>query len=146
MSTPQDIEQSRAELLPCPFCGGTPELVDSRVEWFVRCNDCKPLATVIYGRSVRYLDHGGSELDFDSVDWDGLKQSAIDAWNRRAPAAPVELPEPDCYIRPGALRALQDPRYSLVQHQVTLRATRIEEDATGLYTADTVRRLLERKP
>ena len=72
-----------ADLLPCPFCGSAPELVDDRTEWFVRCKGCGPIATVIYGRSVRNLDHSGAQSDWDAVDWQGLKQSAIDAWNRR---------------------------------------------------------------
>lgn len=76
-------------LLPCPFCGGDPELVDSRVEWFVRCNHCKPFATVRYGESVREeIDHDG--VDESTIDWGAIRQSAIDAWNRRVDQ-PAEL-------------------------------------------------------
>lgn len=84
-----------SELKPCPFCGNkTPELVDSRVEFFVRCTDCKPCSTVIYGKTVKHLDYIDTDTDededrlsqiaFDAVDWDDIKQSAIDAWNTRA--------------------------------------------------------------
>lgn len=43
--------------------------------------------------------------------------------------------EPVAFIQPLALAALQNPRYSLVQHQVTLRATKHEPEGVGLYTA-----------
>jgi len=82
------------KLLPCPFCGGKPELVDDRMGWFVRCDACKPFSTVIYGENVRYIDHISGDTDEESdalsaaacaaVDWDALKQTAVDAWNRRA--------------------------------------------------------------
>lgn len=74
------------ELKPCPFCGGAPQLVDNRMGWFVRCDHCRPFKTVIYGNNVRHLDHE-EDADLGAVDWDALKQSAIDAWNRRAPAS-----------------------------------------------------------
>lgn len=95
---------NETKLLPCPFCGGDPELVDNRVEWFVRCSNCKPFATVIYGNSARHIDH--CETDEDSakaeqeVDWGALKQSAIDAWNRRAPSNclhQIQEPEDDIW-------------------------------------------------
>lgn len=50
--------------------------------------------TVVYGKSVRHLDHITAETDeeadrlseiaFNAVDWGEVKQSAIDAWNTRA--------------------------------------------------------------
>lgn len=88
-----------SELLPCPFCGGAPEIVDDRTGFFVRCNGCKPFATVIYGENVRYLDHITADTDKEAdrlseiacaaVDWDALKQTAIAAWNRRATPSPA---------------------------------------------------------
>lgn len=71
-------------LKPCPFCGNsTPELVDNRVEWYVRCKNCKPYPTVIYGENVRFeVDEQG--IDDSCIDWDRLKQTAVDAWNRRS--------------------------------------------------------------
>ncbi|MBS87126.1 MAG: hypothetical protein CL858_29580 [Cupriavidus sp.] len=71
-------------LLPCPFCGGDPELIDDRTGWFVRCNACKPFATVIYGENVRHIDDLDADTKvMDAVDWAELRQSAISAWNRR---------------------------------------------------------------
>lgn len=86
-------EQNKTvELLPCPFCGGAPEIIDERVGYFVRCDHCKPFATVIYGESVRHLDYiecvSESAKAFAEVDWGALRQSAIDVWNRRT-AAPT---------------------------------------------------------
>lgn len=111
MTTAQD-QQSRADLLPCPFCGG---------DAVARFNDflgdmsiaaCKCCGATAYAPK----------------------------WNRRAPAdqAARALPagmEPVAFIQPLALAALQNPRYSLVQHQVTLRATKHEAEGVGLFTA-----------
>lgn len=72
------------KLKPCPFCGSAPELVDDRTSWFVRCNHCKPFATVIYGETVSHLDHADDAGAFLDVDWMGLRQTAIAAWNTRA--------------------------------------------------------------
>lgn len=71
------------KLKPCPFCGSAPELVDDRTSWFVRCNHCKPFATVIYGETVSHLDHADDAGAFLDVDWMGLRQTAIAAWNTR---------------------------------------------------------------
>lgn len=94
-----------ASLLSCPFCGGSPELVDNRVEWFVRCAHCKPFATVIYGESARHIDHLQDGEAVPEVDWGRLRQTAIDAWNRRAPQSPaVPVPLTDAQVR--ALRSV----------------------------------------
>lgn len=84
------------KLLPCPFCGGEPELVDDRLNWYVRCtNHPEGEWIVVCGKNVRWLDHIGmdaatdAEADkmtseaADKIDWDALRQSAIDGWNRR---------------------------------------------------------------
>lgn len=87
------------ELKPCPFCGGTPELVDSRVEWFVRCKSCKPYHTVIYGNNIRHIDEIDNDdvaaVELSKVDFEALKKSAVDAWNNRAPA---QLAIPDDWL------------------------------------------------
>lgn len=49
--------------LPCPFCGGTPEVVDL-CGWEILCRDC-----------------GASMCDTD----DASREGAIAAWNRRTP-------------------------------------------------------------
>lgn len=71
--------------------------------WFVRCDHCRPFKTVIYGNNVRHLDHEEG-ADLGAVDWDALKQSAIDAWNRRAPNAPRAIG----YMAAGRVQELLD--------------------------------------
>lgn len=82
------------KLKNCRKCGAIPELVDGRTKWFARCK-CPAGDNVVYGQSVSFLDHINIDDDdltdrvmsivFDSVPWDELRQSAIDAWNTRAP-------------------------------------------------------------
>jgi hypothetical protein len=73
-----------ADLKPCPFCGGEAEVKDYRVGFAVECTGCK---VHVYGTSMAHLDHIGndeeSEAAFAKVDWNTVKQTAIDAWNRR---------------------------------------------------------------
>lgn len=111
------------ELKPCPFCGNKkPELVDDRVEYFVRCLECKPYFTVIYGDSVRHLDHLDfgddltdeeidklSQAEFEKVDWPALKQSAIDAWNRRDGSVDFKIEDID-YAENDAYLLISDCR------------------------------------
>lgn len=69
------------KLKPCPFCGNHElEIVDDRLGWFVRCNDCAPFPTVIYGERVPELGEDHAESLFD---WDAVKLSSIEAWNTR---------------------------------------------------------------
>lgn len=79
MTTKTD-EQENAELLPCPFCGGgTTEVRDNGRPWLgSRYGD--PVSV-----SVRHLcDHVDSQPSrmIERVGRD--RESAIDAWNRRA--------------------------------------------------------------
>ena len=82
-----------SELKSCPFCEpeiSDPELIDHRTDWFVRCNGC---SVIVYGDTVNHLDHIEDEeeaqLAFDSVDWDALRQTAIDKWNTRKDKQPT---------------------------------------------------------
>ncbi|AFV50642.1 Lar-like restriction alleviation protein [Pseudomonas phage AF] len=73
------------EIAPCPFCGQSAEIVDGRLVFFVRCTGCMPARCVIYGDNYQHLDHvENSEEAISAVDWDQVRQSAIDRWNRRA--------------------------------------------------------------
>lgn len=74
------------ELKPCPFCGGRAILEDARTIWAVSCEDCD--ATVVGDRAS---EPDGTETE---AFWDEIKQTAIDRWNRRAPAQAEELPPP----------------------------------------------------
>lgn len=81
-----------SELRECPYCGGKADLIDHRVDWFVKCSDCN---VIVYGESVSHLDHIEDEKEakeaFNSVDWDALKQTAIDKWNTRSESALTEI-------------------------------------------------------
>lgn len=86
MMTKREIIGSRPmKFIECPLCGGNPVLVDDRVQFFVTCENHKPPRPVVYGQSIRHLDYieddDESQKAFDSVDWEAVKQSAIDAWN-----------------------------------------------------------------
>lgn len=80
--------EKKAELLPCPFCGGNDLAIENQVvhpdnyhSAFVRCNDCE-------------MD-GPSSLSLPEPDgcWmpdaESAQEAAGKAWNRRAPAAKV---------------------------------------------------------
>lgn len=70
-------QQIEPRLLPCPFCGhAEPVLEDARTIWIVRCR----CAACVLGERAPEPD--GSESD---AYWDRIRQTAIDAWNRRAP-------------------------------------------------------------
>jgi len=82
----QSTSTERAALLACPFCGSPPETtgpweigVSDNYETCICCEKC------------------GFHISSDDGFASGEKQSlakAIERWNRRAPAAPVEMPEP----------------------------------------------------
>lgn len=73
-----------SELKLCPFCGEKATVIDHRVDFYVQCGGCN---VVVYGESVRHLDYTENEQEaqaaFDNVNWDELRQSAIDKWNAR---------------------------------------------------------------
>lgn len=61
------------KLKPCPFCGGTPELIDNNpcaVIIYVRCPKCKAMI-------VREPENAEDTADKDA------KQAVIEAWNTR---------------------------------------------------------------
>lgn len=66
--TAQD-QQSRAALLPCPFCGEPAETIRHGAVSHVRC------------RQWACGCHGSSTFEYST-------EQAIISWNRRAPAAP----------------------------------------------------------
>lgn len=74
--TPAEIEAERAELLPCPFCGG-PALGPHRSTlaqnlWHVSCKNCDASRQGTLGRNPELA-----------------KQHAIAAWNRRSSSSPA---------------------------------------------------------
>lgn len=69
-------ETERAALLPCPFCGEPAEIIRHGVVSHVRC------------RQWACGCHGSSTFEYST-------EEAIISWNRRAPASPEQMPEPD---------------------------------------------------
>lgn len=66
-------------------CGNIPDIIDSRLVFFVRCENHKPPFPVVYGENHRYIDHIDSDEDaekaINKIDWDEAKRSAIENWN-----------------------------------------------------------------
>jgi len=60
----------------CPFCGCAPELEDGRTIWVVRCQ-CG--ACVLGERASE------PNIPLPTAYWQRFKQTAVDAWNKRAP-------------------------------------------------------------
>lgn len=103
----------RAELLPCPFCGGDAAFDQHDDGCYFR----------MHAAQRRALNHADLSSAFD----------VLAAWNRRAPsAAPVELPEPDFHVRPS-ISAFELPWGVCMQEN---------SGSKGAYLADTVRALL----
>ena len=85
------------ELKPCPFCGGTKLKIDKkstragynglgdRVEnhtFSVRCNKCHARGGACGGRVLSHIRRGFDIPDWSTTD-EGLKEMAVEAWNRR---------------------------------------------------------------
>jgi hypothetical protein len=62
-------------LKPCPFCGSPGAMEDHRLQWVVRCTKCT--ACVLGERAPEPEDHLADAY------WNQIRQTAIDAWNRR---------------------------------------------------------------
>ena len=85
------------KLLPCPFCGQTPELIGETVEAHyytqVRCGNSRCKLTVLTA-------------------WEGICEDAIRRWNTRAKASgPETEPESEHIPRnqlPGSFRPSQE--------------------------------------
>ena len=65
-------------LLCCPFCGSEAKLDDLRLMWRACCTSCDAL---ILGERAPEL---GSEKHEAEIDWNYYKNTAINAWNKRA--------------------------------------------------------------
>lgn len=73
-----NTEQERTELLPCPFCGGTPKIVERDVE---------PQGDPWYGRKIeKFVNCACGACLFDEQFHEGFysDEKAVEAWNRRA--------------------------------------------------------------
>ena len=73
-----NIEQERAALRPCPFCGGEPEIVKRDVE---------PQWDSWYGKKIeQFVECGCGACLFDELFHEGFykAEEAIAAWNRCA--------------------------------------------------------------
>ena len=65
------------QLLSCPFCGAIAELEDCRTIFVVRCLGCT--ACVLGDRAPE------PQFEMPLEYWAHFAQTAVDAWNRRAP-------------------------------------------------------------
>ena len=89
-----------AELLPCPFCGGTKLKIDKksvkvgytgndmrvkRWTYSVRCNSCHARGGTVGGKAIPYYKLYGGDLPEWAITGEELKQKAIDLWNTRTP-------------------------------------------------------------
>jgi hypothetical protein len=72
-------------LKPCPFCGSPGAIEDHRLQWVVRCTSCS--ACVLGERAPEPED------DLPDAFWSQIRQTAVDAWNRRGKLTSEEILE-----------------------------------------------------
>ena len=65
------------ELRDCPFCGGEAEAEDYRLFFAVKCS----CSACILGDRVSEPE---TDEEAESIDWDAVRQTAIDRWNGRS--------------------------------------------------------------
>ena len=101
----EQTEMTPINLLPCPFCGGTPAIQYPErdyASWAVVVCKCG-----IEGYRIPFQTYYNCEGSVER-DWKG--QEAAEAWNRRAVAAPRgsivtnKAARPDALFRPPPLR------------------------------------------
>jgi hypothetical protein len=63
------------DLKLCPFCGSPGAIEDHRLQWVVRCTNC---TACVLGERV-----SESKAPLPAPYWDRIRQTAVDAWNRR---------------------------------------------------------------
>jgi len=63
------------DILPCPFCGSDPDIIDDRTIWVIQCCHCS--ATISGDRAPEPTGEETEEY------WLGYQQTAIERWNRR---------------------------------------------------------------
>jgi len=66
------------ELKPCAHCGSKAlEIEDHRLRWSVSCKECD---VIILGEKSHEPE---SEDECSHIDWDSIRQTAVDRWNSR---------------------------------------------------------------
>lgn len=93
MTTAQD-QQSRAELLPCPFCGQQSAYVEQ-----LDSDASVVICDAPIGEYCACLARGPVAVRDDEDEVQPGRNAAIDAWNRRAPATQELKPLTDERIR-----------------------------------------------
>lgn len=93
-------DTERATLLPCPFCGkrDSIRLTAASEMWDEESEGAFP-----HTDSYAVFCSASSEDALSGCGGSGgyflTKADALSAWNRRAPAAPVQMPEPDARVK-----------------------------------------------
>ena len=64
-------------MLPCPFCGGKPNLIDNGANWFkgIECKKCGVNAYFFYPSGP----HKGTNIGWNDLDLNAV----VKAWNKR---------------------------------------------------------------